>query len=345
MPDPPPIRVDILARTDTSPSTLFGLYDVLSSVGVGWETFVSGKPEVSRFDVRIIAASERPFRCAGGVLVSPKAGLEGAGQADVAIVASLVTPSWAPPTKCDEREMGWLSQQQSRGAVVASACTGAIVLAESGLLNGLEATTHWAYGDLFRVHYPDVRLRLEKNLCLAGRNEEVVTSGGATGWQELALHLIVRFCGVKYATRAARFWLIPNQEEYQSPYAALLPRGIPHDDGIVKDCQLWIADNYAQTNPVSRMTLKSGVPPATFARRFKRATGYHPMDYVHALRVEEAKQMLETTDQAIDEIGHEVGYEDPASFRRLFKRKTMLTPAAYRRRFGKARFERYELSK
>jgi transcriptional regulator GlxA family with amidase domain len=107
--------------------------------------------------------------------------------------------------------------------------------------------------------------------------------------------------------------------------------------------EVWIANNYSETKPVSKMAQRSGLPRATFAGRFKRATGYHPMEYVHALRVEEAKEMLETSDHAIDEIGREIGYEDPASFRRLFKRKTHLTPAAYRRRFGKSRFERYHL--
>ena len=91
------------------------------------------------------------------------------------------------------------------------------------------------------------------------------------------------------------------------------------------------------------MTERAGLLPTTFARRFKRATGYRPMDYVHRLRVEEAKEMLETSDRAIDHIGREVGYEDPASFRRLFKRTAGVTPSIYRRRFGRRRFDRYDL--
>jgi len=338
------IVVNILAKPDTSSSTLFGLYDVLTSVGVGWETKVAGVPGAPQFDVRIVAATRKRLRCAGGIPVEPQASLAEAGDSDVAIVASLVTPTWEPPPppkQHDQREIEWLCRQQARGAIVASACTGAIVLAESGLLDGWEATTHWAYQDLFRVHYPKVRLRLEKNLCVSGHNDHVVTAGGSTAWQELALHLIVRFCGIDHANRATKFWLIPDQES-QAPYSAL-SRGIPHEDAIVEDCQVWIADNYAKSNPVSRMVQRSRLPSATFARRFKRATGYHPMDYVQTLRVEEAKELLESCAHAIDEIGREVGYEDPASFRRLFKRKTRLTPAAYRRQFGKSRFERYKL--
>ena len=89
------------------------------------------------------------------------------------------------------------------------------------------------------------------------------------------------------------------------------------------------------------MTELSGLAPATFARRFRRATGYSPMDYVQAVRVEEAKQMLETTGDSVEKIGFAAGYEDTASFRRLFKRKTGLNPGDYRRMLGKDRFKRY----
>lgn len=99
------------------------------------------------------------------------------------------------------------------------------------------------------------------------------------------------------------------------------------------DCQVWIADNYALANPVSRMVAESGLPERTFKRRFKTATGYTPVDYVQCLRVEEAKQMLEETDDATEAIAVMVGYEDPAFFRRLFKRHTGIMPAQYRQRF------------
>jgi transcriptional regulator GlxA family with amidase domain len=321
---------------------LLGLYDVFNFVGIGWETNVAGTPAKSLFDVKIVAASREPFQCASGVPVTPQADLEEAGEPDVAIVPGLVTTVRAPPTYRDERELNWLSHQQARGALVASACTGALVLAQSEMLDGWEATTHWAWGDLFRVHYPKVKLRLEKHLCASGPNNQIVTSGGASAWQELALHLIMRFCGLEHAVRAARYWVIPVQEGFQSPYSAP-SRAVSEDDRIVRDCQVWIANNYSETNPVSKMAQMSGLQRATFARRFRRATGYHPMEYVHVLRVEEAKEMLERSDHAIDEIGRNIGYEDSASFRRLFKRMTRLTPAEYRRRFGKPRFERYEL--
>ena len=95
----------------------------------------------------------------------------------------------------------------------------------------------------------------------------------------------------------------------------------------------WIADHYAGDSPIIRMVERSGLGERTFKRRFKAATGYAPMDYVHRLRIEEAKQLLESTGTATDEIARQVGYQDPTFFRRLFKRSTGVTPARYRQRF------------
>ena len=338
-----PITVSILATPDTSPSTLFGLSDLFSSVGIGWESFVTGKPEAPRFDVRIVAATDKPFQCSGNVTVTPHAAIDDVAATDIALVAGLIVPAFAPFRERYDREFEWLARQYEHGAITASACTGALMLAESGLLDGWEATTHWAYRDLFRSHYPKIRLRLERNLCGSGHDNQIVTSGGVTAWQELALHFITRFCGVEYATRTAKFWLIPDRQESQASFETM-PKSIQHDDAVVHDCQVWLADHHAVPDPVSAMTERSGLPPTTFARRFKRATGYRPMDYVHSLRVEEAKEMLETSDRTIDHIGHEVGYEDPSSFRRLFKRKAGLTPSDYRRCFGRRRFDRYDLA-
>jgi transcriptional regulator GlxA family with amidase domain len=116
-------------------------------------------------------------------------------------------------------------------------------------------------------------------------------------------------------------------------------RRVQSSDAIIAKCQTWIAQNYNCENPVARMAGYSGLAPRTFARRFRAATGYLPMDYVHALRIEEAKQIIETEEGDMDEAGHRVGYEDPTFFRRLFKRQVGLTPAAYRRKFCSLRMK------
>ncbi len=107
------------------------------------------------------------------------------------------------------------------------------------------------------------------------------------------------------------------------------------DDPVIADCQIWIAEHYAAANPVSRMIAHSGLPERSFKRRFRAATGFKPVAYVQTLRVEEAKQILETSTWPTEQVGAAVGYEDPAFFRRLFKRQTGITPARYRQRFAR----------
>ena len=113
---------------------------------------------------------------------------------------------------------------------------------------------------------------------------------------------------------------------------ARMTRGIDSSDGLIAACQQWIAANYANANPVQRMIERSGLSPRTFARRFRIATGYPAIDYVQALLIDEAKKLLETGGLAVEEVAAAIGYDEPASFRRLFKRIAGPTPAAYRRK-------------
>lgn len=123
-----------------------------------------------------------------------------------------------------------------------------------------------------------------------------------------------------------------DRSEGQLLYAALR-RPRRHDDAVIADCQEWLADNYNSPDIVARLITRSGLAERSFTRRFKEATGYSALDYVQALRVEEAKELLETSAEATDAVGRAVGYEDAAFFRRIFKRRTGVTPARYRQRF------------
>ena len=332
----PPVKASVLAFPETAGWMLYGMYDVLNSVGAVWPELTTGQPGEAGMEVRIVAATMEPFSCWGGVPVAPQATLDEVAKIDLVCVPEMTMPTDESPVGRYPREVAWLERMYAGGATIASACSGAFLLADAGLLDGQESTTHWSYDARFKHYYPRVKLRVERVLCLAGDDRRIVTAGGASSWHDLCLHLIARFCGVDEATKTAKVFLFEEHDTSQLCFAAMPPPS-RHDDAVVGDCQAWLADHYAEPHPIARMIERSCLTPRTFARRFGAATGYTPIDYVRSLRVEEAKQSLETTGDTIDEIGREVGYDDPASFRRLFKRKTGLTPSHYRRKLGPRR--------
>lgn len=324
--------IALLAAPETSASVLYGLYDVLLSVGAVYLDMTVGAPGPELLDVRIVSADGRPFRCIGNIPVEPHGSIEALGEPAAVVVCDLYTSIYDVPKGRYPREAAWLRQVHGAGALVTSVCSGSLLLAEAGLLDGCEATAHWAYRDMFQQHYPKVAFRSESVLCLAAESERIVTAGGVSAWHDLAVYLIARFCGYRHAIETAKVFLFSGHSEGQSPYS-VMTRPMESTDGPVSECQAWIAENYATPKPVERMVERSGLNGRTFSRRFRAATGFSPIEYVQALRIEEAKQMLESDAPAVEEIGISVGYEDPASFRRIFKRHVGHSPAVYRRKF------------
>lgn len=327
-----PLRISLLALPQSSGSVLYGLYDVLGSIGTVWTEMTGQGDGRPLTEVRIVSTAREPFRAWGGVPVAPDLALAEVTETDVVIVSDLALPLDIDPRGRWPAEAAWLARLHAGGATVGSVCSGALMLAEAGLLDGGEATTHWSYAATLAACYPKVRVRAERLLVPTGPEHRVVTAGGAGSWEDMALYLIGRFCGGEHAIRATKLFLLGDRSDGQLPYAGVV-RPPRHDDPLVADCQAWLADNYHLPNPVTALVARAGVPERTFKRRFRAATGQAPLDYVQTLRIEEAKQMLETTDEPVDAVGAAVGYEDPAFFRRLFKRRTGVSPARYRRRF------------
>jgi transcriptional regulator GlxA family with amidase domain len=327
-------RIALLAAPETSASVLYGLYDVLLSVGPMWSDMTAAEPAEALLEVRIVAATAEPFRCFGGILVEPHDSVADVHQVDAVVVCDMYTPIDTPPRGRFTDEIDWLRRAHAGGALLTSVCTGSLLLAEAGLLDGRSCAGHWAYRDLFRSAYPRVRFGPGEILDLSSEGEGLITAGGVTAWQDLALHLIARLCGPEHAARTAKVYLLAGHEDGQLPFSAMTRRART-GDAVIGDCLAWIADNYMSANPVTAMAERSGLNRRTFARRFQASTGRRPIDHVHALRIEGARELLETGSSAVEDVGFRVGYEDPTFFRRLFKRTTGLTPAAYRRKFAR----------
>jgi transcriptional regulator GlxA family with amidase domain len=155
----------------------------------------------------------------------------------------------------------------------------------------------------------------------------------------LVLYLIARHVGATAAQTVARFFALQWHHDGLAPYIVFQGRK-DHGDTVVTDAQGWLSTHFSVVSPVDQLVRRSGLAERTFKRRFTEATGFAPIEYVQRLRIEDAKRRLERTDASADEISWQVGYEDAAFFRRLFKRFTGLTPGAYRRRFQVPAFAR-----
>jgi transcriptional regulator GlxA family with amidase domain len=327
----PPV-ICIVAVPETSGAVLYGLFEVLTGFGAGWAEIMGASENPAQFDVRIVATSSVPFTCLGGVPVVPQASLQEIDYADVVIITDLgINPESCHDGKWPEVK-SWLDRMYRAGGTLCSVCSGSVMLAGSGLLDDTPATTHWAYVDHFRRFYPRVKLEAGRILVSAGEDGRILTSGGMASWEDLALYLITRFYGAAVAVNAAKLYLFGDRSEGQLVFAAM-SKPKRHEDAEIANSQQWLAEHYDTPNPVRQMVQRSGLAERSFKRRFKSATGYTPIDYVQALRVEEAKHMLATTTDTIDLISQQTGYEDPTSFRRLFKRLTGVTPGRYRQRF------------
>ncbi len=327
-----PVEVLIVAVPETAGSALYGMVDVLLAAGNIWQTLVRTEPEQTPFQVRIVAPTRELFRCGNRVPVMPDCSIEDHPKGSVLILPEL----WLGPDE-DIRGrypelMEWIRRQYQEGTTLYSACSGAVMLAESGLLDGRDATSHWGYRDLFKQHYPQVRFQSEPNLVFSDATGRIVTAGGTTSWHDLAIHIISRYCSPGEAMRIAKVYLMKWHGEGQLPYASLVRR-TPHADSVVRSCEEWLGEHYRASNAIKKVVEAAGLPERTLKRRFKAATGITLIDYLQNLRVEEAKRLLESGHRPVDEISFEVSYEDASFFRRLFKRRTGLTPSQYRRMF------------
>jgi transcriptional regulator GlxA family with amidase domain len=325
--------VALMAFPEVTASVLFGLYDMFHSAGRDWGLVVNGRPGMPVLQAVIAAATPGPLTVANGVRVQPDIGFDRLPVPTVLCVPEVFVAPGESLAGRFAAEIDLIRRCHAAGSIVAAACSGALLLAESGLLEGQDATTHWAYCDTLAARYPGVRVHARQSLVVAGAGHRLVMAGGGTSWQDLALYLVSRLSGLDAAMQLARVYLIDWHQVGQQPFARLSSTR-QSDDALITRCQVWLADHYREPNPVAAMTRVSGLSSRTFVRRFKTATGLSPLEYTHRVRLEEAKQMLETTALPVAAVALEVGYEDEGFFVRLFKRSVDMTPAQYRRRFA-----------
>ncbi|HEX6422158.1 MAG TPA: helix-turn-helix domain-containing protein [Acidimicrobiales bacterium] len=326
MSDSSKLKVSLVALPESFLSCLVGLYDTFEMAST------SIAPGRIPFDVEIVAQSDRVESLTSRFPIVPHRTIDRVQRTDLVVVPAAVvdTVPWQIGRHPDALE--WIRRMYRNGAVVSSACSGALLLAETGLLDSQVATTHWNEADRFRTHFPDVRLDLTRELIVSGEDRRIVTAGAAAAWHDLALYLISRYSGPEAAQAVAKYFMLQWHTDGQTPYLSF-DTDISHGDAAILRAQAWIDEHIREPNLLADLPATAGLAPRTFTRRFRQATGFSPSSYLQRIRIEEAKSLLERTKMPIEQICWTIGYDDPSSFRRLFKRITAVTPGYYRRMF------------
>lgn len=255
--------------------------------------------------------------------------LDAVVQPDLILIPAFTSGNMAEILNSNAELIPWLHQQYSNKVKIASFCTGAFLLAASGLLNGKLATTHVLATTDFKKIFPQVLLQ-ENNVITD--DQGIFTSGGATSSFHLMLYLIEIFCGREIAVKISKFFAIDMDRKVQSYFSSFQPAKV-HHDGIISIVQEKMESEYSTISTVDELINDLPVSHRNFLRRFKSATGVTPIDYLQKIRIEAAKKILENTSKSITEVMMDVGYSDVKAFRHLFRRITGLTPKGYQDKF------------
>ncbi|MGH7595291.1 MAG: GlxA family transcriptional regulator [bacterium] len=332
-------HIGIIAYENCTSSIVLGTLDILSFANAQWRNFNPSPPSNGQplFHVEILTLTGKPVASFNQHPIFPHGAMDDKSDFDTIIIPGCLGDLEAI-IQAQRDTIAWLRERHSRGTCINAVCNGNFLLAETGLLDGREATTHWSCAALFRERYPKVELKPEKILIDGG---DIISAAGVTAYLNLCVYLVGKFSNSDLASRCSKVFLVDSGRHNQTPYEMFnCPQA--HGDREILKVQKWLESRFNEPVSVLAMANIAGLERRTFMRRFKNATGDSPRVYLQRMRIDSAKRKLESTKETVAEITWNVGYRDASSFQRLFKTSTGLSPGAYRRKFSL--FPNYDLS-
>ncbi|MET9987997.1 GlxA family transcriptional regulator [Streptomyces mutabilis] len=313
-------------------TVLVVLFDDVQSLDVTGpvEVFAGAEKHTpGTYRIRTASLDGAPVRTSSGLTVVPDQALTSASEDP----DTLIVPGGQGTRRPDRHLVEWLRGHGPGARRLVSVCTGAILLARAGLLDGRRATTHWAYSDRLARDHPAVDVDPDPIYI---RDGHVATSAGVTSGIDLALALIEEDLGRDVALTVARHLVVflrrpGNQAQFSAQLAAQTARREP-----LREVQQWITEHPGADLSVESLAARAGFSPRHFARSFQAETGTTPGRYVDRVRLEHARRLLEDTGDGIEEVSRVSGYGTPEAMRRAFVRTLGTSPAEYRRRFRPA---------
>lgn len=307
-------------------SSVVGVYKLFSRANACF----AGSGRTPVFSVQLAGLSDTVGYYDDLFYVKPHVHVSAVERTDLVIIPSL-NHRYEDALKENEPLVGWIRRQYEQGAEIASICTGAFLLAETGLLNGKSCSTHWAAAEAFRTRFPEVRLQPDR---LITDEKGLYTNGGAYSFLNLMLYLIEKYYDRETAIFCAKVFQIDIDRESQSAFM-LFSGQKQHADEMVRKAQTYVEEHLHEKLSVEGLSEMFAVGRRNFDRRFFRATGNSPIEYLQRVRVEAAKKAFENSRKTVHEVMYDVGYSDTKAFRDVFRRVTGLSPLAYRERYNK----------
>ncbi len=225
--------------------------------------------------------------------------------------------------------INWIIDKYKQGSILCSACAGAFIIAATGLLDNREATTHWSLVNLFKEKFNDINLLPDKIIV---RDGDIITAGGVMAWLDLGFELVQQFTKPEIMRQLGKILVVDTGHREQCYYQQFIPN-LNHGDQTIIDTQRKLQAEFNNQIKISELAKESCLTERTFLRRFTKATGITPSEYLQRLRVQKACDLLESSTTTFEQIAYKVGYEDVSAFRKVFIKIMGLTPREFRKRF------------
>jgi transcriptional regulator GlxA family with amidase domain len=307
-------------------SSIVGPYKIFTRANEYWKR--SGRKEL--FKIELAGISKEVEFYDGLFTVKPQTHISAITKTDLIIIPSL-NHNYQHAVKGNRAMIEWIAKQYKDGAEIASVCTGAFLLASSGLLDGKSCSTHWAAAENFRSMFPGIDVQPDK---LITDENGVYTNGGAYSFLNLMIYLVEKYYDRQTAIFCSKVFQIEIDRQSQSAFIIFKGQKL-HGDDMVKEAQVYIESNPHEKISVEHLASRFSVSRRAFDRRFIKATGNTPFEYSQRVKIESAKKALETSRKTISEVMYEAGYSDEKSFREVFRKVTGISPLEYRNKYNK----------
>lgn len=285
--------------------------------------------EKAIFEIALVGATATDFLDNNILTIKHQQAIADIPHSHLIIIPASAIRSYDTATKNNKALIDWATQQYKQGAEIASMCAGSFMLAATGLLNGKTCSTHWALAENFRQLFPDIQLQTDK---LITDESGIYTNGGAYSFLHLLLYLVEKFYGRDTAIHCAKYFQVDLDRNTQAGFS-IFNGHKKHSDEAILAAQQKIEDNYTEKISMDSLSAELNIGRRNFDRRFIKATGLTPLDYLQRVKVEAAKKLFETSRKTVNEIMYAVGYNDTKAFRDVFSRVTGMSPLDYKMKY------------